>query len=332
VDRTTIPPVLDEDTYRRSRRAFLATGDMDAALLRLLTRAVARLVRFGGLPPLYSPTGQWDHEAERDVLGDWFAARLAGGQLRAMLSEAATPQAFVAIGEKFLRNHLINRLQRTQAGNLYRRIRRLLEAGDYDKLYPASRPQDTAWGPRGADWPPWTGNDDELAAHAWGLGEFHIAPFRDDAKKRSHLLEAPELRRFVDGLLDATGCALTPNDALRALKRRFRLEEAADVSSLEEQEVEIASPVSVVDEAVAAIVARAALTELTRRQVDVLHATLARQTVREIADDLRISVGTVASEQKEITEVVNRLSDPDGDSQTHLLNALRDRLFIHYTP
>jgi hypothetical protein len=328
-----VAPLFDTDIYRRARRECLATGDVDPTLLKLLVRAVAALVHARGLPPMYSPVGHWSRDAKQEVLADWLEARLlARGELRAILAEADTPERFVAIGERSLRNHLINRLPRTQARNLYGNVRKLLEGGDYDLLHAAKRPQDAAWGPKRSGLSPWAGSDDELAAHAWSLGDFETVVYRDDAKKLSPLLEAPELRRFVDGLQAATGCALTPSDVMRALKARFPLDDV-EVSSLDDRPLEPASATSVVEEVAAADLARAVIAELeSPRQAEVLRGQLGHQTVRESAAELSVSAGTVSAERAKITAVLRRVADPDGDSRTLLLNALRDLLFTNDKP
>ena len=149
-------------------------------------------MRFSGLPPIYSPTGQWDDEAERDVVGDWIAARLLGtGQLAALLQQAATPGSFLRLGELYLRRHLINRLARSQAKNLHARVSDMLS--DDSVFEPASA--DGHWQLAGQPAQPWQGTDKELLAAAWRLGHFEVVRFRDDAKKLSHVLEADDLRR-----------------------------------------------------------------------------------------------------------------------------------------
>lgn len=322
---------MTDEIYRRLRRHALTRGDIDANLLALLRQVVDRVIQFRGFPPQYSPTGQWDADAGDEILADWLETRLIRrGQLAAILHAAATAGSFMRVGEEDLRRHLINRLERSQAANLYGRVRGLLEAdgAPYVVMHPAARPQDTAWGP--ASEPvrrPWTGSDDDLVAHAWSLGAFDTIPYRDDARKLSPLLGRDELKRFVDGMMTATRCALTPSDLCRALVRRFNLE-PADIEPVGEEAEQIPSPVLVIDQAVDGELARAALFELRDRQVEVLREWLSNQTVRDIAKELRVSVGTVSAEQQAISAVLSRLADPDGDGQARLLNALRDALFL----
>lgn len=326
---------MTSSEYEDARRAFLGTGELDPSLLVLLQRTVARLIRYGGLPPHYSPTRHWDHDAEQEVLADWLAARLIGtGQLTAILHEAATPGSFMRIGELFLRRHLIGRLERSQATNLFARVRQLLEDDpELIVLVPATRDQDAGWGL--AEWrhvgrPHWSGADRDLASAAWGLGEFTTIQYRNDARKLSPLLEHDELRRFVTGLLAALDATLTPADLTRALVLRFDLGSVV-VDELDDEAATVPARDDVVGQVAAAELAVAVLAELTRRQVDVLRGWLANQPVREIASELRVAAGTVHSDQRAITATLRRVCDPDGASHAALLNGLRDALFMEGT-
>jgi hypothetical protein len=312
-----------QSRYELIRRRFLEEGEFDPDLLRLLRRAVHRLVRFGGLPPMYSPTGHWDDEAEKDVLGDWLTARLLGrGQLVALLHQAKTPGSFLRLGELYLRRHLINRLTRSHATNLFGRIRDLLQgdpafeqaAGGYWQLVnePAM---------------PWRGTDRELLGAAWQLGHFNVVRFREDAKKLSHVLDAEDLRRFVVGLLKQTESTLELAQIVRALVLRFDLEPFG-IEPIEDHEDMLPAQADVVEEVSAVCMARAVVGELTARQVAILRCQLQDLSVRATAEEIGMAVGTVSAEQQVIAEVLQRLSDEDGTSRLQLLNALRDLLFI----
>lgn len=315
---------MNERDYTQARTSFLETGGLDPELVVLLRRTVARLIRFGGLPPIYSPTGHWDHEAEREVLGDWMAARLFGtGQLAALLQQAATPGSFMRIGELYLRRHLINRLARSQAGNLYARVRDLL--AEDDAFEPAAT--DSYWQISGNPAAPFDADERELARAAWRLGHFETIRYREDAKKLSPLLEREDLHRFVAGVLVETGAALTLAQIVRALVLRFDLEPAG-MAPLDDHEDRLPAPVDIVEEVTAAQAARAVLSELTARQVSILRLQIDDQSVREIAAEVGVSVGTVSAEQKINAEVLARISDDQGASRGALLNTLRDLLFI----
>jgi hypothetical protein len=174
---------------------------------------------------------------------------------------------------------------------------------------------------------PWQGTDKELLAAAWRLGHFEVVRFRDDAKKLSHVLEADDLRRFVAGLLQETGCALTLAQVVRALVLRFDLEPAG-FEPLEDHEEVLPAQVDIVDDVSAGRAARAVVAELTQRQVAILRCQLRDLNVRETATEVGVAIGTVSADQKVNAEVLSRLSDEEGASRGALLNALRDLLFI----
>lgn len=322
---------MTDSEFRRARSAVLEHGEISRDLVALLRRVVRRLVLFGGLPPMYSPTGQWDRDAEEEVFADWLAARLLGtGQLAALLHRSGTPAACSRAAEAYLRRHLINRLERSHATNLYRRLRDLLreEPQRFTVLVPAEREHHVVWKlAQQGDVAPWQGEEDDLVALAWGLGEFETIRYREDAKKLSPVLERDELLRFVSGLMAAAGAGLPLGRLVRVIVRRFNLEPVAE-ESLEEIGHEPAVPDAVIEDVHAADLARAALAELTERQSEVLREWLRQRSVRDIAEDLHLSVGTVSNEQAAVSAVLSRLSDPDGESRAALLNALRDLLFI----
>jgi DNA-directed RNA polymerase specialized sigma24 family protein len=322
---------MTDADFRRGRADFLRSGEISQSLIVFLQQIVHRLVLFSGLPPMYSPTGQWDEEAEQEVLADWFASRLIGtGQLAALFHQASTGQSFARIAELYLRRHLISSRERSYAGNLYGRLRELLpdEITMFEVLVDSEREQDVVWtlvADEGEG--PWNDSEDRLLSVAWSLGEFETVRFRDDAKKLSHVLERDELLRFVTELMAATGTGLTLAQIVRVLVRRFDLEPVA-TEALGEAALEVPATDDIIEEVNAADLATAALAELTRRQVDVLRGQLDGCSVRQIADRLEVSTGTVSAEQQRISSVLSRLSDPDGDSRAQLLNALRDSLLI----
>jgi DNA-binding CsgD family transcriptional regulator len=324
---------MSEEQYRRARLAFIRSGgrDVDGALLALLRRVAVRFVRHGGLPPVYSPNGRWDADAEEEILADWMAARLVKGQLKAILDEAATPQSFARLAEACLRKHAINRREPSQTANLFNRLRKMLPVDDHlVQMQDAVRDQDKAWGLRSWDEVRviWTGDERDLASAAWGLGEFATVAYQAGAKRLSHLLEADELTRFVHELLAAVGLPLTLAQIVRALERRFSLEPVVleDLGD-EANDLEAQQP-SVSDEVAARQAALAAIGELTPRQVEVLRTQLGNASTRDISAELGVSVGTVSSEQKKISTVLRRISDSEDAGRVVLLNVLREMLFV----
>ena len=86
----------------------------------------------------------WNREAEEEVFQSWCAGRLVkSGQLQALLDRAATIEAFRRLGERSLRQHVLNQRERSQVQNLYSRAAELLQDDDdFASFVEAARPQD----------------------------------------------------------------------------------------------------------------------------------------------------------------------------------------------
>jgi hypothetical protein len=322
---------MNDVAFRDARLAFLREGRVSVELLSELRAVVTRLVVFGNLPPMYSPTGKWDEDAQEEVFADWADARLVGaGQLAALMHQTGTAKSFGRLAELYLRRHLINRLDRTHATNLFGRLRTVLveEAAVFTVLIVSAREQDVVWTLSGDGAPQvaYAAGEDRLLSLAWSLGEFETVRFREDAKKLSHVLERDELIRFVAGLIAAAAGGLTLAQIVRTIVVRFDLE-PAQIEDLGREAEEVVVADNVVAEVSAAQLAAGVLGELTARQVDILTGQLQHESVRAIAETVHVSVGTVSTEQQRIAAVLSRVSDPDHDSRRALLNALRDLLF-----
>jgi hypothetical protein len=322
---------MNDVAFRDARLAFLRDGQVGVELLGELRAVVTRLVVFGNLPPMYSPTGKWDEDAQEEVFADWAQARLiGGGQLAALMHQTGTAKSFGRLAELYLRRHLINRLDRTHATNLFGRLRTLLaqETTIFAVLIASAREQDVVWTLAGEGAPDtvYAAGEDRLLSLAWALGEFQTVRFREDAKKLSHVLEHDELTRFVSALIAAAEGGLTLAQIVRTIVARFDLE-PAQLEDLGEEAEEVAADGDVVEAVTAAQLAAGVLAELTARQVDILAAQLQHEPVRAIAETIHVSVGTVSSEQQRIAAILSRVSDPDHDGRAALLNALRDLLF-----
>lgn len=322
---------MNDNEFRGARRTFLGEGRVTLELLTELRAVVHRLVVFGNLPPMYSPTGKWDEDAQEEVFAEWTEARLIGtGQLAALMHQTGTANSFARLAELYLRRHLINRVDRNHATNLFGRLRTLLaeETDMFVILVPSGREQDVVWtlvGENAAE-APYNDGDDLLLSLAWGLGEFETVRFREDAKKLSHVLERDELIRFVAGLTEAARGGLSLTQIVRVIVLRFDLEPIQS-ESLGEEAHTVAAPGDVIDDVAAQQLAVAALAELSARQADILRLQLGNASVRDIADEIHASIGTVSSEQSRIGAVLSSLSDPDREGRGLLLNALRDLLF-----
>jgi hypothetical protein len=317
---------VTNDEYRDIRRNYRQDAELDPRLASELRQLASRLVRYGGLPSAYAPYRIWNREAEEEVFQSWYSGRLVkSGQLQALLDRAATIEAFRRLGERSLRQHVLNQRERSQVQNLYSRTAKLLwDDEDFASFVEAARPQDVWWGL--AIWrdpPQFSGSDNDLFAAAWSLGELEIIRYRAAAKKLAPVLVAAELKRFVAGLLETVAALLTLGLFARALEQRFDLG-AIQLDSLDAEGPEVAAeeesdPLEL-EQTGLAIVA-----ELTQRQAEVLVGTDDDETQDAMAARLKCAVGTIVNEQRRIGSIIDRHAE-SSDQRGILLRKVLDLL------
>jgi len=305
---------VTNDEYRQIRRRYREADALDPRLAAELRKIASRLVRYGGLPSAYAPYRVWDEEAEEEVFLSWYAGRLAkDGELQALLDRAATIEGFRGLGERSLRQQVLNQRERSQVQNLYARTAQLLrDDDDFAEFISAARPQDVWWGL--AAWlapPQFTGSDNDLFAAAWSLGDFEIIRYKADAKKLAPVLAAPELKRFVAGLLGAVAALLTLSLFARVFEQRFDLG-AVQLDALDEEPVEVAGEAEP-DELELEQTAVAIVAAMTQRQAEVLVATAAGETQDAMAERLKCSVGTINNDQRGVGAIIDRHAESAGE-------------------
>ena len=315
------------DSRLRELRRLVRSGEVPADLIEELRSAARGLVRRRALPPSFAPYGRWDDEAADEVFAGWYAYRLLGrGQLQALLDGASTVGGLRRLAERSLRQYLINARDRSQAGNLYRRLVALLEDGARFRLVlNANRAQDRWYAVRDApgDMRPWAGDERSLLAHGWALGDFVVIRYKAGAAKLSPVLDAGELERFVDGLLGRVHGALTAALIMRVLSVRFDL---GEVELEPGDEVEFEAHAETPEAAVLLDdTARAVLAGLTARQRAILTRS-GSEGVAAIALELGCAAGTVINEQRRIADVVTRLTE-DPSERDRVLNIAVDLVY-----
>jgi hypothetical protein len=311
---------MRSDRYLEAREAMLAGADPPGELIAECRRVAGLMIRTAGLPAHYSPLGVWSEEATEEAFADFMAERLIGrGQLLAMLQRAPVLPVFRRMLETALRQHLIDRLERSQSANLYSRIAGLLqEHGSYAATGSGSgRLWQLATGP--AD--PFTGDDRALGSLAFSLGEFTVMRYQPDARKLSPLLDSDELTRFLDGLL--AGGAMTLATIMRALKLRFSLDDPSAAGELN-PEAHAASGLGADPQQILLRreAATAALAELSDRQAEVLIGIERKETTRELALRLHCSTGTISYERAQLAQVLARTGAEDPGVLKEILDAL----------
>lgn len=309
-----------EAEYQSARAAVLAGGDPPAELLEDCRRSVSLLIRTAGLPAHYSPVGVWSDEAVDEAFADWVARRLVErGQLLAMLQRAPALTVFRRMCETSVRQHLIDGLKRSQSANVYDRVANLLVDGEQFSY--AGSGSGRLWHVAGGPRDPFEGDDRQLLAVAWSLGEFEVIRYNIAARKLSPLLEADELRRFVSGLLHAG--TMTTARIMLAIRLRFAIEDPAPDEELDTA-AQTASEGSPEEQAIIGELVTATLAELTSRQAQVLIGIHNKIPGRELALQLGCSTGTISFERGRIAAILARL----GSDAPRVLNRVLDALFI----
>lgn len=312
------------DRRLRECRSLLRRGQLEPDLVGELKSVAKRMVRLRVLPPSYAPYGTWDDEAAEEVFASWYEVRLLGrGHLQLLLDRAASVGAFRRLAEHSLRQHVLNQRARSQTQNVYWRVVELLETDDsFELLRDAGRPQDRWWRRAGCEAVEWAGDERLLVAHAYALGDFAVIRYRADAKKLSPVLDASELKRFVDGLLTRAG-GLTPTLIMRAFQHRFDLD-AVSEKQLSEDALPSGVASDIPSDLALTDTARSTVAEFTSRQLEVLRRSEA-QTVEQMAHALGCSAGTIHNEQRRIAAIIERNAEPEEREQ--LLNKLADLLY-----
>lgn len=320
---------MSDNISLRSLRRRVRGGETPRELVEELQSVARRLARSRRLPPSFAPYGQWDDEAADETFASWYVERLVGeGQLLALLDQAADLHALRRLAARSLRQHLLNALDRSQARNLYARVLALLQQKQPERfqlVVSAARPQDRWYALTRSDaTKPWGRPERELLAHGWALGDFVVIRYRADAAKLSPVLDAHELERFVVGLLERSGAALTPTLIMRTLSARFAL------GDVEFQTIDaIVSPPSTGPSPETDVLlrdaARGLLDEISPRQATILRNSDGR--VADIASMIGCSVGTVVNEQRRIGALVSRVSGDDVERDA-LLNIMVDLLYL----
>jgi hypothetical protein len=319
---------LTDTGLEEARTALRAGADPPEALLADLRRVVHAVVRWGGLPPVLSPYGTWDDEAEEEVYQGWVTERLLErGDLHSLVDRARNAGALRRMAEQSVRQWLLNRRVRSESLNLYRRVADLLDKDPgFVCARAATRRSQTSWTLAGnEDALEWGGDDRRLLAVAWSLGTFDVVRYRADAQKLPHVLNASDLRRFVVGMLTSSGCRLTLLQLTRAIELRFNLNpvglETLDTLSETAQPTLPLDGQLALEEAVDSIIV-----ELTVRQARILLATRAETTGEALARELNCSAATIVNERRRIGAVIVRHA-ADAFERDLLLKMTGDALY-----
>jgi DNA-binding CsgD family transcriptional regulator len=296
--------ILSLADFNEHKRRFRTTGEITPALFVVLKRLV-RVIVFGSqLSPALAPGGIWNEQALEDALQGWYEKRLHGGGLQNAFDRAQAPRPFLNILEQSFRHYLQNERERTETGNILRRVRQLLrEEPEFREWLPGTRARDAWWGL--ASWngaQPYQGSDEDIVRAAFRTGDFTLFRYGHSADRLDPVLRSDDLKRFLEALFSRVGQLLTLTHLTIALERRFNLDELRTVA-LEETDVDIARPEEWVNEEEVSRAAVAALAEISERQAEVIFRRSRGATLAAVSEALRISISTVDNEVKRVGRI-----------------------------
>lgn len=296
-------------------------------LVEQLRLVAQTLVRHGNLPVSLSPYGNWDEEAAAEIFQGWMEGRLLrSGGLLALLSRASSPSSLRRLAQRNLRQWLANQAQRSQSQNLYRRMNRLLRQQDgFVERHPASRPQDVFWTTAElGDAELFAGPERELAPLAWSLGEFALLRFT--SSHISPLLSEPDLERFIVGMIETAGRAMTLSQLMAALRLRFALEEPYEADLDQAPAEAVALPGDQAEALALRDAAWAVIAELLPRQADVLLGKRAGESLETLAERHGCGLTTIDNELRRIGTIIAAHVSDDAE-RDRLTTLVGDMLF-----
>jgi hypothetical protein len=276
---------------------------------------------------LYSPSGEWDADGVADLVSEFIVERgIKRGAVLAALQRAESTVGCASYLERSLHRFAISERVRTVAGNIYTRLRGVLDDDAVLRRLAGggSRPAYGlhAW----ADEPPPVADDSDLRGADRHLpGDVEWVEYTT-GERQSPGIAADDLRRIARALVEGTGKLITADQIMRIIEARYGLRRdvaaAVNVQAASDVAAEGAGPLQ---ELVAEDLARRALGKLTGRQKDILclmtgeHPPL---SVRDIAARLNLSKSLVSKEQQAIAAVARQLRVTERAEQGQVLAAL----------
>jgi hypothetical protein len=290
--------LLSASEFEGARQA-VRDGQITPELYGWLGRLVAVAQATRALAPSPVPGGRWDDpDALAEALHAWLEESLLRGGLQQAFDRCDSPRALSRYLERSLRNWLVARSRRATAPRLLERAGELLgepERG-FVQVTGAHAPANRWWGL--AEWRApahYAGDDKAVVAAAWALGDFALLRY-PSSERSDPVLSTPDLHRFLCGLLNRIGRALSGRHFDVALNGRFSYAYAQPNVALDDV-VEPVGAESAEHAFEIAEAARLAVVALSGQQLRVLrerpHATL-----EALAAELGVSRGTVDNEYR----------------------------------
>ncbi|HEX3361900.1 MAG TPA: sigma factor-like helix-turn-helix DNA-binding protein [Solirubrobacterales bacterium] len=320
--------MIGQAAFLAMRTRFRASGEIDRELYALLHRLTAVIIFGGRLAPAYSPSGQWDSDAQADALHDWIEHRLLRtNALLAAFDLAEHPRPFLASLERSFRHHLENAKERGELDNLISRSAAMLRDDEtFQEHISGSRPSDSWWGLNGWQDPePYQGADSALIAAAWALGPQALFRYSPSVDRASPVLSSETLSTFLAGLFDEVQRLLTLGHLAQVFRARFDLGTAGrvDLTAVHEVVAQAEEPLPewVLD------ATTSLLAELSSRQTEAILRRFRGETLEEIATALGVSRGTADNALRTAGPLIDKYC-VDGITRELLLEKALDALSL----
>lgn len=287
--------LLSTVEFTRARDAARA-GTVTEELYRWLGKLVALAQATKTLAPAPVPGGNWDDpDAVAETVHAWLEESLLRGALLQAFDTCETPRAMSRYLERSLRNWLIARSRRRTGPRLLERAAEMLADPPFAVVQPSASVMERWWGLAAWESPALYGGGSAVVTAAWALGDFELTRY-SSSQRSDPVLSSPELRRFLEALLDRLGAALSGGHLDETFRHRFAYAYAAPAVNLDEAP-RLADGTSPETEIEVKDAARVALGAMSGRQVRVL---LERPdgTLEELAAALEVSRGTVDNEYR----------------------------------
>lgn len=288
--------LLSETQFAQARVACRA-GTITTDLYVWLGKLVALAQATRTIAPSAVPNGRWDDpDAVTETVHAWLEDSLLRGGLLQAFDTCETPRGLARYLEKALRNWLIDRSRRRTGPRLLERAAEIMSSDPFTVVADSVSVMERWWGLAAWSTPAlFNGSDEEVASASWALGDFAILRF-SSSERADPLLSTPDLKRYLHGLLDRLGGALSGRHLDHSFRHRFPYAYATSPANLDE----VPEPFSTVtpeSEVAIADAARVALASMTDRQARVLVARPA-STLEALAESLGVSRGTVDNEYR----------------------------------
>lgn len=305
---------LTDDRLRQLKRAGGQLASSDPRVLSLLQSVVNSYA----WKEIY-----WLTDPREDVYHDWYANRLHGGRLAAMIDKAKSISALRRIAADDLKQYAVGVLRAELPTRLFTRLNKLLQEHPdrFAVMLGSQRPGATYWTLTQRPAPAvFSDRDEQLISLVWGIGLDTIEE-KADAAKQTQFIAASELERYAYEMLESSARGLSLDQLVRGLVLVYHLTpdqvELPDENAPDDTgsgSAAVAAPTTPgpslpLDDR--AETAQQFLDRLTDRQIRVLRYLAREYIQREIAKELGCSESVVDADIRAIRAALAAVGPPE---------------------